>query len=138
MEPAPGHPEIARIVAPNPGPMTLSGTCTYLFGSDPCVVIDPGPAIESHIEAVAAAGSQRGGIDAVLLPHGHEDHSEGVRMLGAGSIELADGEEHRGLTALATPGHAPDHVCFLTMPAASSASRPGAAGSAKGPCFRFP
>jgi glyoxylase-like metal-dependent hydrolase (beta-lactamase superfamily II) len=37
-----------------------------------------------------------------------------VRMLGAGSIELADGEEHLGLTALATPGHAPDHFCFLT------------------------
>ena len=110
---APGHPEIARIVAPNPGPMTLSGTCTYLFGSDPCVVIDPGPEIESHIEAIRAAAAQRGGIEGVLLTHGHGDHADGARSLGEPLIELADGEEHRGLTALATPGHARDHVCFL-------------------------
>jgi glyoxylase-like metal-dependent hydrolase (beta-lactamase superfamily II) len=129
---APGHPEIGRIVAPNPGPMTLGGTCTYLFGSDPCVVIDPGPAIESHIEAIRAAGEERGGIEGTLLTHGHADHSDGVRMLGEARIELADGEQHSGLTALATPGHAPDHLCFLTTPAASSASRPAAAGIA---CF---
>jgi glyoxylase-like metal-dependent hydrolase (beta-lactamase superfamily II) len=110
---APGHPEIARIVAPNPGPMTLTGTCTYLFGTDPCVVIDPGPAIGAHIEAIQAAAAQRGGIEGVLLTHSHGDHADGARMLGEALIELADGEEHRGLTAVATPGHAPDHVSFL-------------------------
>ena len=38
MDEAPGHPEVLKIVAPNPGPMTLEGTNTYVFGSDPCVV----------------------------------------------------------------------------------------------------
>ena len=125
---APGHPEIARIVAPNPGPMTLTGTCTYLFGSDPCVVIDPGPAIESHIEAIRAAGEERGGIEGVLLTHGHGDHSDGVRMLGEARIDLADGEQHAGLTALATPGHAPDHLAYLTNPAAPRREAEEAAG----------
>ena len=110
---APGHPEIARLVAPNPGPMTLTGTCTYLYGSDPCVVIDPGPEIESHVEAIRAAGAERGGIEGVLLTHRHGDHADGARMLGEPLVELADGEQHSGLTAVATPGHAPDHVAFL-------------------------
>ena len=52
---APGHPEIWRVMAENPGPMTLTGTNTYLYGSDPCWVIDPGPADEAHISAVKAA-----------------------------------------------------------------------------------
>ncbi len=116
-ESAPGHPEVVRIVAPNPGPMTLDGTCSYLFGSDPCLVIDPGPEIESHIEAIRSEGERRGGIGGVLLTHGHGDHSDGVASLGAPLIELADGDEHGGLTALATPGHAPDHLCFFSRPA---------------------
>jgi glyoxylase-like metal-dependent hydrolase (beta-lactamase superfamily II) len=132
VELAPGHPEIARIVAPNPGPMTLTGTCTYLFGSDPCVVIDPGPENEAHIEAIRAAAAQRGGIDGVLLTHSHGDHADGVRMLGEALIELADGEEHRGLTAVATPGHAPDHFGYLTDPAAPGREAEDAAGTA---CF---
>jgi glyoxylase-like metal-dependent hydrolase (beta-lactamase superfamily II) len=111
---APGRAEILRIVAPNPGPMTLEGTNTYLYGSGPCVVIDPGPDIESHLEAVGAAAEGRGGIGVVLLTHSHGDHAEGAERLGAEVILPADGEEHGGLRALATPGHAPDHVCLLT------------------------
>ena len=52
MEAAPGHPEVLKIVAPNPGPMTLEGTNTYLFGGDPCVVIDPGSEDPGHLEAI--------------------------------------------------------------------------------------
>ncbi len=118
LELAPGHEEIARIVAPNPGPMTLEGTNTYLYGSGPCLVIDPGPADEGHIEAINAAAAERGGIGAVLLTHGHGDHSDGVEMLGAERVELGNGESHGGLTALATPGHAADHLVFVTSPAA--------------------
>ncbi len=51
---APGHPEILRIVAPNPGPMTHEGTNTYLYGSGPCAVIDPGPDDAAHLETVRA------------------------------------------------------------------------------------
>lgn len=135
VELAPGHPEIGRIVAPNPGPMTLDGTCTYLFGSDPCVVIDPGPAIESHIAAIRAAGEERGGIEGILLTHSHGDHADGVRMLGEARIELGDGEERSGLTALATPGHAPDHLCFLTGPGATPAVPAREAEEAAVVCF---
>lgn len=111
---APGHPEILRLTAPNPGPMTLAGTNTYLYGSDPCVVIDPGPDDAGHLEAVRAAAEERGGIGVVLLTHSHGDHAAGADGLGIKAVLPAGGEEHGGLRALATPGHAADHVCFLT------------------------
>jgi glyoxylase-like metal-dependent hydrolase (beta-lactamase superfamily II) len=124
LEPAPGHEEIVRIVAPNPGPMTLEGTNTYLYGSDPCTVVDPGPDIESHLDAVRAAAGERGGIGAILLTHGHGDHADGADRLVAAVKEAGnqapqvilpgEGEEHGGLRAIATPGHAPDHVCLMT------------------------
>ena len=115
VEQAPGHPEILRIVAPNPGPMTLEGTNTYLYGSAPCTVIDPGPDIESHLDAVRAAAEERGGLGTVLLTHGHGDHAAGAQRLGQDVVLPADGEERGGLRAIATPGHAPDHVCLITV-----------------------
>ena len=111
---APGHAEILRIVAPNPGPMTLEGTNTYLYGSGPCAVIDPGPDDGGHLDAVRAAAEERGGIGLVLLTHSHGDHADGAERLGAEVVLPADGEEHAGLRAIATPGHAPDHVCLLS------------------------
>jgi glyoxylase-like metal-dependent hydrolase (beta-lactamase superfamily II) len=114
MNEAPGHPELLKIIAPNPGPMTLEGTNTYLFGSDPCVVIDPGSADPGHLDAIRAAASERGGIGLVLLTHSHGDHTAGADQLEADVVLPSGGEEHFGLRALATPGHAEDHVCFLT------------------------
>jgi len=121
---APDHPEILRLVAPNPGPMTLAGTNTYLYGSGPCAVIDPGPEDGGHLDAVRAAAAERGGIGLILLTHGHGDHADGAERLalaaasdrpGAPPVVLpADGEEHVGLRAVGTPGHAPDHVCLLS------------------------
>jgi len=104
------------IVAPNPGPMTLEGTNTYVVGRDPAVVIDPGPADRGHIDAVRREAEARGGLGEVLLTHSHGDHSEGVPMLGAEVVAVADGESVRGIVSIATPGHAPDHVCFLAGP----------------------
>jgi glyoxylase-like metal-dependent hydrolase (beta-lactamase superfamily II) len=123
-ESAPGHPEVARIVAPNPGPMTLEGTNTYLYGVDPCVVIDPGSEDAGHLEAIRAAAAERGGIGLVLLTHSHADHTAGAEQLVTTVAEAAGsdappvllptgGETHGGLRVLATPGHAADHVCFL-------------------------
>ncbi|MBS1887204.1 MAG: MBL fold metallo-hydrolase [Actinobacteria bacterium] len=113
-EAAPGHPEILRIVAPNPGPMTLEGTNTYVYGADPCAVIDPGSEDPVHLEAIRAAAAARGGIGTVLVTHSHEDHLAGADLLGAPVVRPTGGERHGDLRALATPGHAADHVVFLT------------------------
>jgi glyoxylase-like metal-dependent hydrolase (beta-lactamase superfamily II) len=94
--------------------MTLDGTNTYLYGFDPCTVIDPGPDVPAHLEAVAALAEQRGGIGLVLLTHSHGDHADGAGRLGVDVVQPGDGEEHFGLRAIATPGHAPDHVCLMT------------------------
>lgn len=106
-------PDVERLVAPNPGPMTLEGTNTYLVGRDPAIVIDPGPDDEGHIEAIRSAAEERGGIGEVLLTHSHGDHSDGVECLGIEPTTLAEGDSLHGMTALPTPGHASDHVCFL-------------------------
>lgn len=94
--------------------MTLEGTNTYVFGSDPCVVIDPGSEDAGHLDAIRAAAAERGGIGLVLLTHSHGDHTEGADKLDAEVVLPAGGEEHFSLRVLATPGHAEDHVCFLT------------------------
>lgn len=113
MHEAPGHPEVLKIIAPNPGPMTLEGTNTYLYGSDPCVVIDPGSEDPAHLEAIRAAAAERGGIGLVLLTHSHGDHTAGAEELEAEVVLPTGGEEHFGLRVLATPGHAEDHVSFI-------------------------
>ena len=105
--------------------MTGEGTNTYLYGSGPCAVIDPGPDDVGHLEAVRDAAEERGGVGVVLLTHSHGDHVDGAERLaeiaaaGAAAgwppvVLPRDGEEHAGLRAVATPGHAADHVCFLT------------------------
>lgn len=94
--------------------MTLEGTNTYLCGADPCVVIDPGPDDVDHLDAVRIAAEERGGIGLVLLTHSHGDHAAGADRLGMEAVRPVGGEEYGGLRALATPGHAADHVCFLT------------------------
>lgn len=121
----PGHPEILRLLADNPGPMTLTGTNTYLVGTDPCWVIDPGPDDKRHLAVVEAAIEDRGGAAGVLLTHSHNDHTGAVVPLGIEVVRLVDGlrlEYGAGdsvhgaswLTAVATPGHAVDHFCLFT------------------------
>lgn len=120
------------VLAPNPGPMTLDGTNTWVVRAspdEPAVVIDPGPLHEQHLAAVAAFA---GDVHAVLLTHGHADHSEGarafaeragcgVRALDPAFVHGADGL-HEGdvvavgsieLRVLATPGHTSDSLCFV-------------------------
>src|SRR5438046_8929419 len=71
-------PASATLVrAPNPGPMTLDGTNTWVL-PERRIVIDPGPADEGHLAAVAQAAEK---IDTVLLTHGHPDHTEGAGRL---------------------------------------------------------
>lgn len=120
----PGHDAIA-IRAPNPGPFTLSGTNTWIVGRDPAWLIDPGPSIELHLEALSAEVAARGGLGGVALTHDHPDHSEAVVALrerfpnaafaaarGPVDVLLADGSSIGPLEAIATPGHASDHLAF--------------------------
>jgi glyoxylase-like metal-dependent hydrolase (beta-lactamase superfamily II) len=94
--------------------MTHEGTNTYIYGAKPCTVIDPGPDDQAHLERIRATAAQLGGLGAVLLTHGHADHAAAAERLGVSAIRPRGGEDYAGLRALATPGHAADHVCFLS------------------------
>lgn len=113
--------DVERLTAPNPGPMTLEGTNTYLVGKEPTVVIDPGPDDADHIQAIRAAADVRGGIGTVLLTHDDADHLAGVEPLGIEPTRPLDGQTVAGLTAIATPGHAAEHLSFL-LPAEGGGS----------------
>ena len=130
-------PGIVRLTAPNPGVMTGPGTNSYIVGNRELVVIDPGPAIESHVNALVAAVGKR--LKWILCTHTHLDHSPAAvalkratgaqiggatcmqdgrqdtefcpnRVLGDGDTVKADGIT---LRAIHTPGHASNHLCYL-------------------------
>jgi glyoxylase-like metal-dependent hydrolase (beta-lactamase superfamily II) len=131
-------PGVRRIVAPNPGRMTGAGTNTYLVGTRQVVVIDPGPAIDSHVRAILdAIGDAH--IEAIAVTHTHADHSPAAALLHARSGAprrgarprhpdfhdpgfVADAATFDGtvlptdageLVAVATPGHASNHLCWF-------------------------
>lgn len=117
-------------LAPNPGPMSLDGTNSYVIaapGSESVVVVDPGPLDGEHLAELAGAGR----VELVVLTHHHPDHTEAAeefhRMTGApvrardaalclGAGPLEDGErlEAAGVRigVLATPGHTADSICL--------------------------
>lgn len=73
-------PGLRRVLAPNPSPMTFRGTNTYLVGDGDLAIIDPGPADDTHLNAILeAVGKQR--VSAVLVTHAHVDHSPLARAL---------------------------------------------------------
>ena len=128
---------VTRLTAPNPGMMTGPGTNTYLVGESEIAVIDPGPALDTHIAKILDAGAGR--IRWILTTHTHMDHSPasaalkaatGAQVLGrrapAGASQdqayvpdrvPADGERLTlgglHLRAIHTPGHASNHLCYL-------------------------
>lgn len=127
---------VTLLRAPNPGPMTLDGTNTWILrapGEELGVVIDPGPLDEGHLGRIAARGPFR----SILITHGHHDHVEGAarlsELLGSTPVLAAD-PRHGGplkqalvskpgevtgradglaIQVLDTPGHTADSVCFL-------------------------
>lgn len=129
------------LVAQNPGPLTLGGTCTYFVGKKRVAVLDPGPDHEGRAERLAGiAAALELEVEAVCLTHAHADHagcaaeasarlraplvagSETLRRLGAPGRPVEDGDElsldggASRLRALATPGHSGDHHAWLWLP----------------------
>lgn len=124
---------LQRILAPNPGPMTLEGTNTWIVGHPGVaapVVVDPGPADDHHLRQIF--DQCEGRIAAIILTHRHHDHSDGVQALAelarcpalaadpefqVGPRSLVDGEAVTTagcqLTPVATPGHTSDSFSLL-------------------------
>jgi glyoxylase-like metal-dependent hydrolase (beta-lactamase superfamily II) len=118
--------DIVGIRADNPGPFSLSGTNSWLVGRGPAWLVDPGPALDSHLQALAAELDARGGLGGIALTHDHPDHNEAVPALrtrhpgvpvgaarGGVEVTLADGDAFGPFETLTLPGHAPDHLVFL-------------------------
>ena len=129
-------PLVRRITAGNGSVFTGPGTNTYLVGKEEVTVIDPGPAMQEHIDVIAAAAPN---IKQILVTHTHPDHSPGVRLLkenldipAYGMLTnssknqdqtfsperiLDDGEvfqeEEFSIEVVHTPGHASNHLCFI-------------------------
>lgn len=126
-------PAVRVLLAPNPGPMTLEGTNTWLLGdpaAGPVVVVDPGPDDAGHRDRLLAAAPH--GVSAVLLTHRHADHSDGAPALAAaagcpvravdpafrvGEGDLGDGDvlalPGARVRLVATPGHTGDSCSLL-------------------------
>ena len=128
---------VRRIVAPNTGVMTGAGTNTYLLGDDEVAVLDPGPAIPAHIDAILDTAGDR--IRWIVCTHTHADHSPawqaiaeatGAQVIGASPAddmfqddtfkpakELQHdevlGTAEFTLRAVHTPGHVSNHFCFF-------------------------
>ena len=139
------EPGIARVLAHNPSAFTYFGTQAYLLGAEEVAVIDPGPDIPEHLDALEGAIGERR-VAAILCTHTHRDHSPaaaplaertGAPIIGCAPLALetvgpradasfdgdyspdrvlADGEVvevgAEPITAVATPGHTSNHLCF--------------------------
>ena len=112
--------------ADNPGPFTLTGTNTWIYGREPGWLIDPGPALPAHLDAISEELDERGGLGAVLLTHDHADHAEAVAEIvlrfspvplaaARGTVDalLEDGDFCGPFEVVATPGHAADHLAYV-------------------------
>jgi glyoxylase-like metal-dependent hydrolase (beta-lactamase superfamily II) len=139
------QPGIARVLAHNPSAFTYYGTQTYLLGEHEVAVIDPGPDLPEHLDALTDAIAGRT-VAAIMCTHTHRDHSPAAKPLAArtgapivGCAPLAletvgpradasfDGDyapdriledreeieiDGKPITAVATPGHTSNHLCF--------------------------
>jgi glyoxylase-like metal-dependent hydrolase (beta-lactamase superfamily II) len=124
---------VVRVLAPNPSPMTLEGTNSYLvFGGREAIAIDPGPADPAHLDALVATAAERGAtIAAIAVTHGHPDHAPGAAPLRertgapvyahalarfAHDVTSADGDRivagDAALRVIEAPGHAREHLVF--------------------------
>ena len=136
------YPNIHRLCAANPGPMTGPGTNTYFYGNSELAVFDPGPDLDSHVQNILKAQEQLGApITRIFSSHTHADHSPAVAVLAQelDNLEIIgipaeqgqqfedfsfeptyqpkDGErfitDAGNVLAIHTPGHVGNHVCYL-------------------------
>ncbi|WP_270887152.1 MBL fold metallo-hydrolase [Pedococcus sp. 5OH_020] len=124
-------PRARCVLCPNPGPMTLDGTNSWVLlepEAAEAIVIDPGPLDESHLQALLGSVTQRGArVAQTILTHGHADHAEGAerfaeltgaptRAVGRGHDDLTDGDVVTAagleLRVVGTPGHTKDSLSF--------------------------
>jgi glyoxylase-like metal-dependent hydrolase (beta-lactamase superfamily II) len=122
----PGY-DIVGIRAANPSLFTLSGTNSWIVARAPAWLVDPGPALDEHLEELAKELDRRGGLGGIALTHDHVDHEEAVPAIrerfpaaplaasrGDVDVRLSDGARFGPLEAVALPGHSVDHVVFVT------------------------
>jgi glyoxylase-like metal-dependent hydrolase (beta-lactamase superfamily II) len=139
------EPGIARVLAHNPSAFTYYGTQTYLAGTNELAVIDPGPDLPEHLNALEKAIAGRK-VAAIMCTHTHRDHSPAARpladrtnapIIGCAPLALEtvgpradasfDGDygpdrvlsdresieiDGESITAVTTPGHTSNHLCF--------------------------
>ncbi|KAJ1642227.1 Beta-lactamase-like protein 2 [Coemansia asiatica] len=132
--------DIVRVLGLNPGPFTLQGTNTYLFGSGPRrLLVDTGDGAQPEYLKLLYQTLGDSRIDRILITHWHNDHTGGIPAILHsdmvspdctifkhqhkdcpnidGSQDISDGQvfavDGLKLTAMLTPGHTPDHVAFL-------------------------
>ncbi len=126
---------VRTVIADNPGPLTLDGSRTYILGPEPCLIVDPGPALGAHLDAIEVALGTMD-VAAICITHHHADHAAGAAELrlrigaplaatpesarraeldqpelvleGGASVAFGGG----GIETVPAPGHCPDHVCF--------------------------
>ncbi len=112
---------VRRVLAPNPSPLTFRGTNSYILGEGRVAVIDPGPAIPAHLDAILAALGPGGEVAAILVTHAHLDHSglapvlaevTGARVYAAGRATEGRSASMQALAAteLAAGGEGLDHA----------------------------
>ena len=98
------YPNLKRIIAPNPSPMTFWGTNTYILGTNELAIIDPGPAVQSHFDAIMSSLNKNQSITHILITHSHIDHSPLAKQLSERTSApiLAFGESSAGKSAIMT------------------------------------
>jgi glyoxylase-like metal-dependent hydrolase (beta-lactamase superfamily II) len=119
------HYDIELVRAPNPGPLTLTGTNSWLVGHSPTWLVDPGPLLEEHLAALYESIEKRGGLGGVAVTHDHHDHSDAATTVaerfgaplaaarGRVDIVLGEGMRVGPFTSIFAPGHSADHYALV-------------------------
>jgi glyoxylase-like metal-dependent hydrolase (beta-lactamase superfamily II) len=111
-------PLVRRMLADNPGPMTFSGTCTYVIGHGKVAIIDPGPALASHVQALLQA-LRNETVTHILVTHTHRDHcgaaavlqaATGAKILGCAPHMVLALEESEAVDSAHDVSYRPDAV----------------------------